>query len=80
MGRPEDDLGAMLAEEDRKFRMYDPLEKALDNTAAVWNGMYEAYDDLDEFRKLREKLDDMLDEAEQVVAINCGQGDFAEPW
>ena len=80
MGTPEQDLEKMYREEEERDRMYDPLEKALDNTAAVWNGMYEAYDDLDEFRKLREKLDDMLDEAEQVVAINCGQGDFAEPW
>lgn len=80
MGTPEQDLEKMYREEEERDRMYDPLEKALDNTAAVWNGMYEAYDDLDEFRKLREKLDDALDEAEDIVAMNCGKYSFGEPW
>lgn len=76
MGTPEQDLAAMLADEDRKFRMYDPLEKALDNTCNVWNAMYEAYDDIKEFRKLRAELEDMLDEAEGIVAVNCGEYDY----
>lgn len=80
MGTPEQDLEKMYREEEERDRMYDPLEKALDNSAAVWNGMYEAYDDLDEFRKLREKLDDALDEAEDIVAMNCGKYSFGEPW
>ena len=80
MGTPEQDLAAMLADEDAKFRMSEPLEKALDSTADVWTAMYEAYDDLDEFRRLRAELEDMLDEAEGIVAVNCGQGDFAVPW
>lgn len=75
MGTPEQDLEKMYREEEEHDRLYDPVEKALDETCSVWNAMYEAFADINEFRKLREQLDDMLDEAEAIVAMNCGEYD-----